>query len=106
MLKAHILWSASQVIHNPGHWNGVKCTGEVKKHNPHSARWLVQVGVHTVEQADNSILNSKSGLIGKLEEVQEWVDPVPEVIQDESLHDLHDVGGQCHRFVVLRDTWP
>ena len=31
-----------------------------KKHNPHSARWLLQVGVDTVEQVDHSILSSKS----------------------------------------------
>ena len=48
------------------------------KHDPHSARWLVQVGRDTVEQVDDGVLNSKSGLIGELEEVQEWLDLVPE----------------------------
>ena len=76
--------------------NDVKCTGEVKKHNPHSARWLVQVGVDMVEQVDDGILISKSRLIRKLDGVQEWLDSVLELLQDESLHGLHNAGGQCH----------
>ena len=40
----------------------------------HSPRWFVQVGVDTVEQVDDGVLNSKSGLIGKLEGAQEWLE--------------------------------
>ena len=75
-----------------------------KNHIPHSAHWLVQVRVDTVEQVDDGVLNSESRLIGKQEGVQEWLDPGPELLQDESLHGLHDVEGQCHGSVVLRYT--
>lgn len=40
--------------------DGVKSTGEVKKHDPHSAR-LVQMGVGTVQQVNDGILNSPVG---------------------------------------------
>jgi len=69
-MQAHVLWSASQVFHNPGHeggiylhrsqlvtqqsWtDGVKCTGEVKEHDPHSTRWLIQVSKYPVERVDD-----------------------------------------------------
>ena len=35
-------------------------------------------------------------LIGKQEGVQEWFDPVLELLPGESLQGRHDVGGQCH----------
>ena len=57
-------------------------------------------------QVDDGVLNSNLGPIGELEGVKEQFDPVSELLQDESLQDLHDVGGQCHGSVVLRGTRP
>ena len=68
-----------------------------------TARWLLQVGVDTV---NDGVLNSNLGLIGELEGVQEWLEPVPKLLQDKLLHGLHDVGGQCHGSVVFRGTRP
>ncbi len=59
------------------------------------------MGVDTIEQEDDGILNSELGLLGELERIQVWFDQGPKLLQDESLQGLHDVGGQCHRPVVL-----
>ena len=65
IVQALVLWSANEVILNPGHKGGdppaspsachpveqaygIVSTGEVKERDPHSAPRLVQVGVDTV----------------------------------------------------------
>jgi len=90
-MHAHILWSASQVVDNPGHeegidlnhsqlvtqtslTDGVKCTRELKQHDPHSARKFIRVSIYLVGQVDDGVLNPPSGLIGELEGVQKWLD--------------------------------
>ena len=98
-----VLWSASEVIHNPGHkggihqhrhqlvtqWSrpdGIESTGEVKESDPHSAPWPVQVGVDMVQQLDDGIFNSNAGLVGELEGIQGRPDHRHELNQ--SLHDM------------------
>ena len=44
------------------------------------------MGIETVERVHDGILNSKLGLIGELEWVQEWLDPVPKLLQDKSIN--------------------
>lgn len=79
---------------------GAECTGEVTKHNSHSARLLVKVSVYTAQQEDDGVLNSKSGLVGKLLGIQVWLEQRLELLEDKFLQGLHDVGGQCHRQVA------
>lgn len=59
-----------------------------KSNNSHCTYWLVQVGVHMVEQAENEILNSKIELIDKLEGVYHCG---LELVQNEFIQGLHDV---------------
>jgi len=49
-----------------------------------SACWLVQVGADAVQQEDDGILNFKSGLVGKLEQIQKCTDYDSELV-------FHDV---------------
>ena len=114
--QAHVLWSASEVVHNPGHKgrihqhrrqlvtqqsrpDGIESTGEVKECDPHSAPRLVQVSVDMVQQVNDGILNSNPGLVGELEGIQVQPYHKPELIQDESLQGLHDMRCQCHRSI-------
>lgn len=63
----------------------MECNGEVKKHDPHSACQLVQVSIDTTKQVDDRVLNSETGLLGKLKGVKMWSDHGPKQFQDESL---------------------
>lgn len=54
-----------------------------------------------VEWVEDGVLNSKLGLVGKLE----WAAYGLQLVQDESphgLHGLHNVSCKFHGFVVLR----
>lgn len=66
VLQAHILWSASHLANYPGHQGGIhlhhcrfttsraglKALEKFKKHDSHSVRQLVQVGVDMAEQVE------------------------------------------------------
>ncbi len=84
---SNILWSTSQVVHNPGHQGGVylhRCQlaplqgrpdvveriGDIKEHNSHSATWPVQVSIGTLKQEDDGVIHSHLWLVGKLKGVQ------------------------------------
>lgn len=76
-----------------------ECTANVKKHDPHSARRLVQVDKDSTEQVDDGVLSSDAGLVSKLKGILMCPDGADrsEMVQDESFQGLCDVGGQCHR---------
>lgn len=74
---------------------------EIKNHDSHSARWLFQVGVDSIEQVDNGIVHSKAGLVGELKGIMKLLGHGPELFHDESFQRLRDVEGQCYGPVVL-----
>lgn len=44
-----------QLITQEGWPDGIECTVKVKKCDPHSACWLVQIGINTIEKLDDDI---------------------------------------------------
>ena len=58
---------------------------------------LIILGVDTVEQVDDGILNSNPGLIGELEGIQVRPDNRPELIQGQGLHDMPSIKCTCVR---------
>ena len=55
----------------------VKCTGEVREHDPHSACWLVKEVMDLVEQLDNDVFYSHTGLVDELKGILMWFDYGP-----------------------------
>lgn len=60
------------------------------------------MGRDTGAQAENGFLNFKSGLVGKLEWVHQWVDHSLELVQDESLQGLLDSSHICEFFLLYQ----
>lgn len=71
------------------------------KHDSYSVCCFVQVGRDMGEQAKNGFLKFKSGLVGKLEWVHQWVDHSLELVQDESLQGLLDSSHICELFFAI-----
>lgn len=44
-------------------------------------------------------------LVSQLKGILMWPDIKLELLKDESLQDLHDMGSQCHKSVILGDHW-
>lgn len=53
--------------------DGVECTGQVEKHDPHSADGLVQIGLDMIEKVDYGVLSSEAA-VRKLKGFQMWSD--------------------------------
>lgn len=122
ILQSHKLWSVCQVVIDPGDcWglhlclleiltkqirlNCVKCTGEIKEHDPRSAACFVQMTVGWLKQVDDGVFNANSTTISELQGVLICSSLLTQVGQQESLQDLHDEGCQGNRSIVVDDWW-
>ena len=117
VMKPHVLWSLGEVVDGlrsqllvhssflqlPSQQcklEGVESTGEVKKHDPHSAPRLLLVRERSV-QIDDSVLHSDTRPVGELQGLKRRAHQRAKVVQDEPLQGLHQVGSQSYRSRVI-----
>ena len=90
--------------------DGVENTGEVQKHDPHSAPSLLQARKGSVQPMDDGVLHSDTRPVGEQQGVERWAHQRTKVVQDEPLQGLYQVSSQGCRSVMVGllgpcDSW-
>ena len=122
LLSPHILWPVGKVVEDLGHdmlvhplWApacpqkcrlyGVKSTGEIIEHDPHSCSRLFQLRQWSVQEEDDDVVHSNANLIGKLEWVHKRTHQQAEMDEDQPLQGFHQVWSQSNWSVATEVPW-